>query len=118
MNKTNPSSNLKTNNFAQEKYLYLTTRGRKTGRPREIEIWFTYHEDRYYVIAEYPTSNWVKNLQSDPVVQVKVAGKTFSAEARVLKSETDTELVKTVQDLSSKKYGWGDGLVVQLTPKQ
>ena len=98
--------------------MYLTTRGRKTGRPREIEIWFTHHEGRFYVIAEYVTSNWVKNLQSDPEVQVRVSEKTFSAEGRVLKPGSDTELVKIVQELSTKKYGWGDGLVVQLIPKQ
>ena len=117
MNKTNPNSSSKTNNFDLEKYLYLTTRGRKSGRPREIEIWFTHHEDRFYVIAEYATSNWVKNLQLDPSVQVRIAGKSFSAEARVLTPERESKLVKTVQSLSTKKYGWGDGLVVRLTPK-
>jgi deazaflavin-dependent oxidoreductase (nitroreductase family) len=117
LKKINPNLNLKSR-FDQEKYLYLTTRGRKTGRPREIEIWFTHHEDRFYVIAEYVTSHWVINLQSDSSVQVRVAGKTFSADARVLKPEREAELVKTVQELSSQKYGWGDGLVVQLTPKQ
>jgi hypothetical protein len=25
----------------EQEYLYLTTRGRKTGRARQIEIWFT-----------------------------------------------------------------------------
>jgi hypothetical protein len=70
------------------------------------------------VIAEYATSKWVKNLQSDPAVQVRVAGQSFSAQARILEGESDDELVKTVQELSRKKYGWGDGLVVQLTPKQ
>jgi deazaflavin-dependent oxidoreductase (nitroreductase family) len=118
LNRTNPNSSSKTSNFDREKYLYLTTRGRKTGQPREIEIWFTYQQDCFYVIAEYGTSNWVKNLQADPAVQVRVAERSFSAQARVLRAESDAELVRTVQDLSSKKYGWGDGLVVQLTPKQ
>jgi deazaflavin-dependent oxidoreductase (nitroreductase family) len=118
LNKTNPSSSSKISNFDQEKYLYLTTRGRRTGRPREIEIWFTHHEDRFYVIAEYDTSNWVKNLQTDPAVQVRVASKSFAAQARILAVESDGELVKTVQELSSKKYGWGDGLVVQLIPQK
>lgn len=117
MKKINPDSNSKSSNFDQEKYLYLTTRGRKTGRPREIEIWFTHHEDRFYLIAEYATSNWVKNLQSDPAVQVRVAGQSFSAHARLLQTEADSALAKTVQALSDKKYGWGDGLVVQLTPE-
>lgn len=118
MNKTNPNSSSKTNSFDQEKYLYLTTRGRKSGQPREIEIWFTHHEGCFYVIAEYPTSNWVQNLQSEPEVRVRVATQNFPANARVLNIESDGELVKSVQNLSIQKYGWGDGLVVQLTPKQ
>lgn len=118
MNRTNPNSSSKSSNFDQEKYLYLTTRGRKSGQPREIEIWFTHHEGRFYVIAEYVTSNWVQNLQSDPTAQVRVAAQSFSAQAQILKVESDGELVKTVQGLSARKYGWGDGLVVQLTPKQ
>jgi len=117
LNKTNPNSSSKTSDYDQEKYLYLTTRGRKTGRPREIEIWFIHHEDHFYVIAEYSTSNWVKNLQSDPAVQVRVGGDSFPAQARVLQPESDSHLVKTVQALSNEKYGWGDGLVVQLTAK-
>lgn len=117
MNKTNPNSSSKISNFDQEKYLYLTTRGRKTGRPREIEIWFTHYQGCFYVIAEYATSNWVKNLESDPVVEVRVGLQTFPAQARILQANSDPKLVKAVQDLSNKKYGWGDGLVVQLTPK-
>ena len=114
MNKTNPNSSSKNSNFDQEKYLYLTTRGRKSGQPREIEIWFTHQEGCFYVIAEYSTSHWVQNLQSEPAVQIRVAGETFPAHARILQTEADAALRTTIQELSSKKYGWGDGLVVQL----
>lgn len=117
MNKINPDSNSKNSNFDQEKYLYLTTRGRKTGRPCEIEIWFTHHEDRFYIIAEYATSNWVKNLQADPAGQVRVGNLSFSAQSRILQIGSDDELIKSVQMLSTQKYGWGDGVVVQLTPE-
>ena len=116
MNKTSPSSNSKSSSFDQEKYLYLTTRGRKSGQLREIEIWFTHYEGCFYVIAEYPTSNWVQNLRVNPAVEVRALGKSFSAQASVLQSETDADLIKTIQQLSEKKYSWGDGQVVQLKP--
>jgi hypothetical protein len=45
-------------------------------------------------------------------VQVKVSGKIFSATARIV---TEPELRNAVQDLSRKKYGWGDGTVVELS---
>ena len=115
MKKTNLNSSSKTSNL-DEKYLYLTTRGRKSGKPREIEIWFTHADGKFYVIAEYTTSNWLQNLQADPAVQVRVAGSGFSAYARVLTPETDAELNASIQALSTQKYGWGDGLVVELVP--
>jgi deazaflavin-dependent oxidoreductase (nitroreductase family) len=116
LKKTNPSSSSKDSSADEEPYLYLTTRGRQTGRPREIEIWFTQREGFYYVIAEYETSHWLRNLQADPHVTVKVGAKRFQAEARVLMSESDLELQGQVQQLSRSKYGWGDGIVVELIP--
>jgi deazaflavin-dependent oxidoreductase (nitroreductase family) len=118
---TSPSSNSKDSDFpakplAREQYLYLSTRGRKSGRPREIEIWFTHRDGRFYVIAEYPTSHWVQNLLAHPEVQVRVAGKHFSGRARILPVDTEPDLNRAVRDLSREKYGWGDGLVVELTP--
>ena len=104
-------------NFEREQYLYLTTRGRKTNQPREIEIWFTEHESRFYVMAEYPTSHWIQNLRAHPEVQVRVAGKTVVASARVLSSEADAKVQGAVQKLFDKKYGWSDGLVVELAPE-
>ena len=98
--------------FDREQYLYLTTRGRKSGKPREIEIWFTHHNGRFYVIAEYDSSNWLQNLRAHPEVEVRVADRKFPAQARVLSPESD--LSHTIQELSRKKYGWGDGIVVEL----
>ncbi len=115
MKKTSPSSNSKDNKLEKEQYLYLTTRGRKSGVPREIEIWFTHREEHFYVIAEYASSNWVQNLIAYPEVQVRVAANSFKARARVIPLETD--LSRAVQQLSRDKYGWGDGLIVELTPE-
>ena len=53
-------------------YLYLTTTGRVTGQAREIEIWFTEHGGRFYLVVERESSNWVRNIQSQPQVKVRV----------------------------------------------
>lgn len=105
----------------RDSYLYLTTRGRTSGLPREIEIWFTQDSGKFYLIAEHATSHhWVRNLQADPNVQVRVAGRKFAARARVrvLSPETDSALIAVIQALSRQKYRWGDGLVVELAPEQ
>jgi deazaflavin-dependent oxidoreductase (nitroreductase family) len=117
LNKTNPSSNSKTSSD-EEKYLYLTTRGRKTGRPREIEIWFTHLEDRYFVIAEYATSQWLRNLQADPAVRIRISARNFAATARIVSPIEEPGLHRTIAELSEKKYGWGDGTVVELKPTE
>ena len=116
MKKTSPSSSSKASNVAGEQYLYLITCGRKSGRPREIEVWFTEHAGRFYVIAEYDTSNWLQNLRAHPDVQVRVATEIFAARARIVSPDTDPDLHQWVCDLSRQKYGWGDGTVVELSP--
>jgi deazaflavin-dependent oxidoreductase (nitroreductase family) len=117
--RTNQNSSSKARSIAQEQYLYLTTHGRRSGQAREIEIWFTERQGRYYVIAEYDTSNWIQNLRADPHVQVRIHDRKFAAIARVLgsgndPSSVDHNLIREVQELSRAKYGWGDGTVVEL----
>jgi len=36
----------------ESQFLYLTTRGWKTGKQHTIEIWFVGYRQRYYVISE------------------------------------------------------------------
>jgi len=115
LKRTNPSLSLKTSRFDGEKYLYLTTRGRKSGLGRQIEIWFTFREGQFYVIAEYPTSQWVQNIRDRSAVKVRVAGEEFPAQARIL-PETEPDLIAKVRALSQEKYAWGDGLVVEIIP--
>jgi deazaflavin-dependent oxidoreductase (nitroreductase family) len=119
--KTKRNSNSRASLIAGEPYLYLTTRGRKSGLLREIEIWFTERQGRFYVIAEYDTSHWVQNLRADPHVQVRVGRQSFAATARVLgagnePSASDLSLIREIQAVSRTKYGWGDGTVVELIP--
>src|SRR5207302_7896841 len=117
LKKTSPSSSSKTSSFEGEQYLYLTTRGRKSGTPREIEIWFTNYSGRFYLIAEHASSQWVQNLQANPEATLRVKNMTLPVTTRVLSPEADSDLNRTIQDLSRKKYGWGEGLVVELAPK-
>lgn len=102
---------------AEPQYLYLTTVGRLSGRPREIEIWFTRCGDCYYLVAEHrERAQWVQNLSVEPAVQVRVGGRTFAARARVVDAGAEPTLAQAVRQRSEKKYGWGDGLVVELQP--
>ena len=101
----------------ETEFLYLTTAGRRSGQPREIEIWFTRRDGSYYLIAEHRwETHWVQNVLADPRVRVRVGPEEFPARARVVDAETDPATDAAAQELSERKYGWGDGLVVELTP--
>ncbi len=101
----------------EPQYLYLTTTGRRSGLPREIEIWFVQRRGRHYVIAEHrERAHWVRNLLADPKVSWQVRGARYTGRARVLDPIADLNLSTAVQALSQEKYGWGAGLVVELTP--
>jgi deazaflavin-dependent oxidoreductase (nitroreductase family) len=97
-------------------YLYLTTTGRVTGQPREIEIWFTEHGGHFYLVAEHESANWVRNIQSQPQVKVQIGDAEFNAIARVVDNDREPQLAATVRALFDAEYGWSDGLIVELTP--
>src|SRR6266513_1864887 len=100
-------------------YLYLTTTGRRSGLPREIEIWFTRLGERHYVIAEHRRrARWVQNLIADPTASVRVGRQRFRARARVVDARREPALARAVRALSAKKYGWGEGLVIELAPRR
>jgi deazaflavin-dependent oxidoreductase (nitroreductase family) len=105
-------------NNTEPAYLYLTTIGRRTGLPREIEIWFTRTNGCYYVIAEYPTSHWIQNLTTNAQVRVRLGENRFAATARIINPDAQPDLHGTVQQLSRDKYGWGNGMVVELKPEE
>jgi deazaflavin-dependent oxidoreductase (nitroreductase family) len=98
-------------------FLYLTTTGRKSGLPREIEIWFVAHEDCYYLCAEHrDQTQWVQNIQHNPAVSFWVEGQTYSGTGRIVDPASEPELTTAVSALFNAKYQWSDGLLVQLCP--
>jgi deazaflavin-dependent oxidoreductase (nitroreductase family) len=97
-----------------EQFAYLTTTGRKTGLPREIEIWFVERDELLYMLTEQGyKAQWVQNILVNPLVTIRVGGRRWSATGRVLDRDNDGELYNQVCDLSRKKYGWGEGLPVE-----
>ena len=96
-------------------YLYLTNTGRLTGQAREIEIWFAEHGGRFYLVAEREGANWVRNIQSQPQVKVRVGDAEFEAIAHVVYDDREPQLAAAVKALFDAKYGWSDGLIVELT---
>jgi deazaflavin-dependent oxidoreductase (nitroreductase family) len=88
---------------AELDFCYLTTTGRRTGSPHTIEIWFGMDGDRLYLLSGGgDRSDWVRNLISDPNVEVRLGDRTFSATAHVVEDADEDALARR---LLLDKYG-------------
>ena len=106
-------------------FLYLTTTGRKSGLPRRIEIWFVEHDGNCYVVSERRReAGWVKNIERDARVSFSAGTRgaresalaAAAGSARFVEAVTEPELAHRVTALMNEKYGWSDGLIVELKP--
>jgi len=52
--------------LATDKTIDITTTGRKTGRPRRIEIWFHNLEGRIFITGLPGTRDWYANMVATP----------------------------------------------------
>jgi deazaflavin-dependent oxidoreductase (nitroreductase family) len=103
----------------KDEFLYLTTTGRKSGLPHEIEIWFVAHNGCYYLCAEhYERTHWVQNILHNPVVSFYVDGRHHQGTGRTIDRETEPELGAAVAGLFDSKYQWSEGLLVELCPEE
>jgi len=99
----------------QSQFLYLTTKGWKTGKPHKIEIWFVEQNKKYYVLSEYKKKvHWVQNILHDPTITFHLDNQAFHGYGRVIEDAIDTDLINRVSQMMDKKYGWSDGLIVEL----
>ena len=81
--------------LADEEYCYLTTTGRVTGKPHQIEIWFGLNDNTLYLLSGgVDKSDWVKNLLKNPAVTVRIKNHIFDAAARLVKDEAEQMLAR------------------------
>lgn len=93
-------------------FLYLTTKGWKSGRDHEIEIWYVELDGRYYIVSEgREKSHWVQNIKHNPVISVRVGKESFEGRGRIV---TEQDLISKAKDMMNQAYKWSDGLVVEL----
>jgi deazaflavin-dependent oxidoreductase (nitroreductase family) len=91
-----------------ESFCYVTTRGRVTGRPHEIEIWYVERDGALYLMAGGgERADWVKNMRAEPSVTVRLAGDQFDATAEV--DPDDIDGLELRQRMAAKYQGWKDG---------
>jgi deazaflavin-dependent oxidoreductase (nitroreductase family) len=76
----------------EEPFCYVTTTGRRTGRPHTIEIWFAASGTTLYLLAGgRERADWVRNALADPRVQLRVGELEVPATARIVEPGTDED---------------------------
>lgn len=92
-----------------EPYCYVTTTGRRTGRPHTVEIWFGVQARTLYLLSGGGArSDWVRNLRQDPRVHVRIGDEEWQAEAREVLDPGEDALARRL--LATKYQGWREGL--------
>ncbi len=107
-----------------EKFVYLTTIGRRTAKPHVVELWFAFAAGKIYLSHEGEHTDWMKNLTKNSRVAVRIGSINFDAVAKLAEHGTSREEGKKA--LYVKYYGpalneviddWFElSTVVELTP--
>ena len=93
--------------LADEDFCYLTTTGRRTGKPHTIEIWFARENATLFLLSGGGASaDWVRNVRNTPAVRVRIGSRTVPARAREVAPEEDA-LARRLLD--EKYMGWKAG---------
>lgn len=76
-------------------FCYLTTIGRVTGVSRQIEIWFALHNRTLYMLSGgRDRSDWVRNIQRNPSVRVRIRDIDFQGTGRVVSDAAEDTLAR------------------------
>ena len=87
---------------------HLETIGRVTGTPHEIEIWFAADGDTIWMLSgSGDRSDWVKNVQRNPAVRIRIAGEWVSGRAAVVRDPVQVQRAR--EQIAAKYYGWTAG---------
>lgn len=94
--------------LAEQDFCYVTSTGRVTGNPHEIEIWFGVDGSTFYLLSGGGDgSDWVRNLRAQPLVTVRIGEHTFTGSARVISDSQEDALARRL--LAGKYQGWRAG---------
>jgi deazaflavin-dependent oxidoreductase (nitroreductase family) len=88
---------------ADEKYIYLTTTGRRTGRPHTVELWFAVAQGKLYLSHEGKYTDWMKNILNNNCVTFTIKSFNWEGTARIVGGGDAFEIGKSA--LYRKYYG-------------
>ena len=105
---------------ADDRFLRLRTRGRRSGADRLVTVGFIAEPDGSILVAAgAPDSAWARNVLADPLVAVTIGGVTFAGSAEVL-DDRDPRRGRAVRELilryGTPSEGLGSGPIFVIRP--
>jgi deazaflavin-dependent oxidoreductase (nitroreductase family) len=100
------------NKLGKEKFIYLTTTGRKTRNPHRVELWFAVAGDNIYLSHEGRETDWMRNIKNNPEVNFEIDGTKFAGNARYLQPD-ESEAAKAKVALYLKYYGKTEERIIE-----
>ena len=91
----------------------VTTKGRKTGNPRSVQIRVYYWNGRLIATSPYPSirRDWVPNIMANPAVVIQAGNTVIKATGKILTS--DPEMKKNI---AMCRISWRTGHCPVLQP--
>lgn len=96
-------------------YGYLTTTGRRSGRPHTVEIWFAVSGETIYLLSgSGGKSDWCRNLEAHPTASLRIARTEYPVTGRRVRKKAEQQ---TARETVFAKYdprsgddltGWRD----------
>jgi deazaflavin-dependent oxidoreductase (nitroreductase family) len=87
-----------------QKFIHLTTTGRKSGRSHTVELWFAVRNGKAYLSHEGKETDWMKNIKKNSSVSFEIGGRNFKGKACYLEDGTDEAWIGKLA-LYEKYYG-------------
>ena len=94
----------------------IETTGRKSGKKRRQPLGVTQSDGAYWIVSEHGRSNYVRNLEANPNVRIKVRGKWIEGRATVMPDEDPRKHTKGLNGAMVKLVGT-DLLAIRIDPR-
>lgn len=77
----------------------LTTVGRRTGRPRTVELRMVYLDGKFYAASSnVQGKHWCQNMLNNPAVEVRAGGERLACQSRQIADDQLRVRVLTLRD--------------------
>jgi deazaflavin-dependent oxidoreductase (nitroreductase family) len=72
----------------------ITTRGRKSGEPRQVTIWFALGEGVVYLTGSKTLPQWCRNIAAHGEVTLEIGGRELTGDARIIEDPAEADAVR------------------------